>query len=201
MHRTLNSLFASCSESLSEYLCAGKDNLPDEPWHGLDRNVSETSVSVELHTMESKSNGLTYLKSGPAYGRHKSRDHQKLLGLRTRTSSTNRGPLVTMTGALSGSQSKKRKHRHTEDLDTTPSASQKKKEKRHNATVAPPSEDALSSQKRKPKSPKDKGKSRTLDHPSEFRVINASIVLSIPPVFASDLRAGVEEMLDSMVMR
>lgn len=109
-----------------------------------------------------------------------------------------------MTGVLSGSQPKKRKHRSTEDLDTTPSASQKKKEKRHKATsqpVALPSEDALSSQKRKPKFPKDKGKSRALDHPSEFRVINASLVLSIPPVFASDLRTGVEEMLDSMVMR
>lgn len=108
---------------------------------------------------------------------------------------------MTMTGVLSYSQSKKRKHH----LDTTPSTSQKKKEKRHKSTaqsVAPPSEDALLSQKRKsPKTPKDKGKSRVLDHPSEFRVINASLALSIPPVFASDLRAGVEEMLDSMVMR
>jgi DNA-directed RNA polymerase I subunit RPA43 len=112
--------------------------------------------------------------------------------------------LVTMTGILPDPQSKKRKHRPTEDPDTTHSVSRKKKEKRHKATaqsVAPPSEDALSSQKRKPKSVKDKGKSRALDLPSEFHVINASLVLSIPPVFASDLRAGVEEMLDSMIMR
>ncbi|KAF8557601.1 hypothetical protein OG21DRAFT_1434806 [Imleria badia] len=98
-------------------------------------------------------------------------------------------------------QPKKRKHRPTEDTDTTLSVLQKKKEKRHKATVqpvAPPSEDA---QRPKPKSPKDKGKSRALDLPGEFCVINASLVLSIPPVFASDLRAGVEEMLDSMVMR
>ncbi|KAH7888852.1 hypothetical protein F5I97DRAFT_1935292 [Phlebopus sp. FC_14] len=48
---------------------------------------------------------------------------------------------------------------------------------------------------------KSKGKSRASDSPSEFHVIGASIVLSVPPVFANDLRAGVEEMLDSMVMR
>ncbi|KIJ67752.1 hypothetical protein HYDPIDRAFT_165588 [Hydnomerulius pinastri MD-312] len=53
----------------------------------------------------------------------------------------------------------------------------------------------------KTKPAKDKGKSRASDQPSEFRVINASLVLSVPPVFASDLQAGVEEMLDSMVMR
>ncbi|KAF9237537.1 hypothetical protein BU15DRAFT_17488, partial [Melanogaster broomeanus] len=46
-----------------------------------------------------------------------------------------------------------------------------------------------------------KGKSRASNQPGEFRTINASLVLSIPPVFSSDLRAGVEEMLDSMVMR
>ncbi|KAG9316722.1 hypothetical protein JVU11DRAFT_2782 [Chiua virens] len=102
-----------------------------------------------------------------------------------------------MTGIHSGSQSKKRKHRSTEDVDS--SVSQKKKEKRHKTSVAPPLQDAL---KRKPVSSKDKGKSRASeDLPSEFRTINASLVLSVPPVFASDLRAGVEEMLDSMVMR
>lgn len=35
MHRTLNSLSASCGESLAEYLCPSKENLPDEPWYGL----------------------------------------------------------------------------------------------------------------------------------------------------------------------
>lgn len=38
-------------------------------------------------------------------------------------------------------------------------------------------------------------------HPGEFRVVNATIVLPVPPVFANNLRGGVEEMLDSMVMR
>ena len=45
---------------------------------------------------------------------------------------------------------------------------------------------------------KDKGK-RKAD--GEFSVVQAELALSIPPVFASNLRAGAEEMLDSMVMR
>jgi hypothetical protein len=35
----------------------------------------------------------------------------------------------------------------------------------------------------------------------EFRSVKASIVLAVPPVFANRLRDGVEEMLDSMIMR
>lgn len=35
----------------------------------------------------------------------------------------------------------------------------------------------------------------------EFRVVQATLPLSIPPVFANNLRAGAEEMLDSMLMR
>ncbi|KAF8224964.1 hypothetical protein L208DRAFT_1308273 [Tricholoma matsutake] len=34
-----------------------------------------------------------------------------------------------------------------------------------------------------------------------FHVVKASLVVSIPPIFASNPRAGVEEMLDSMIMR
>lgn len=36
---------------------------------------------------------------------------------------------------------------------------------------------------------------------TDFEVVNASLVVAIPPIFARDPRAGVEEMLDSMVMR
>ncbi len=36
---------------------------------------------------------------------------------------------------------------------------------------------------------------------SEFRVVNASLVLSVPPVFAANPLVGVQEMLDSMIMR
>ena len=35
----------------------------------------------------------------------------------------------------------------------------------------------------------------------EFHVIKASLILPISPVFANDPKAGVEEILDSMVMR
>jgi DNA-directed RNA polymerase I subunit RPA43 len=46
---------------------------------------------------------------------------------------------------------------------------------------------------------KDKGKSRAAD--GEFTNVNSTLVVSIAPVFANDPRVGVEEMLDSMVMR
>ncbi|KAF7971624.1 hypothetical protein HWV62_20734 [Athelia sp. TMB] len=46
---------------------------------------------------------------------------------------------------------------------------------------------------------KDKGKSKA--HDSEFRLVHGSLVVSIAPVFSGNPRAGVEEMLDSMVMR
>ncbi|PPQ70693.1 hypothetical protein CVT24_000175 [Panaeolus cyanescens] len=36
---------------------------------------------------------------------------------------------------------------------------------------------------------------------SDFSVVNASLVLSIPPIFAANPRAGAEELLDSMIMR
>ncbi|KAF8973323.1 hypothetical protein BDZ97DRAFT_1780820 [Flammula alnicola] len=35
----------------------------------------------------------------------------------------------------------------------------------------------------------------------EFQVVKASLVVSVPPVFAANPRAGVDEMLDSMIMR
>ncbi|KAI0066148.1 hypothetical protein BV25DRAFT_1797566 [Artomyces pyxidatus] len=36
---------------------------------------------------------------------------------------------------------------------------------------------------------------------SEFRTVSASVVLTVPPVFASKPRDGAEEMLDSLIMR
>jgi DNA-directed RNA polymerase I subunit RPA43 len=36
---------------------------------------------------------------------------------------------------------------------------------------------------------------------NEFRSVKASIVLAVPPVFANRLHSGVEEMLDTMIMR
>ncbi|KAJ6609834.1 hypothetical protein B0H10DRAFT_2166227 [Mycena sp. CBHHK59/15] len=48
---------------------------------------------------------------------------------------------------------------------------------------------------------KDKGKARETDVETEFQVVQASLVISIPPIFATNPHAGVQEMLDSMVMR
>ncbi|KAM5538915.1 hypothetical protein V8D89_007410 [Ganoderma adspersum] len=45
----------------------------------------------------------------------------------------------------------------------------------------------------------DKGKGRATD--DAFRVVRASLTVSVPPAFAADLRGGVEELLDSMLMR
>ncbi|KAF7361980.1 DNA-directed RNA polymerase I subunit rpa43 [Mycena venus] len=48
---------------------------------------------------------------------------------------------------------------------------------------------------------KDKGKARESDAEAEFQTVTASLVVSVPPIFASNPHAGVHEMLDSMIMR
>ncbi|VDC02760.1 unnamed protein product [Peniophora sp. CBMAI 1063] len=51
-------------------------------------------------------------------------------------------------------------------------------------------------------SPQHIRKKPRVDGPAtEFRTVSASVVLSLPPVFAARYREGAEEMLDSMVMR
>ncbi|KAJ7783050.1 hypothetical protein B0H16DRAFT_1495166 [Mycena metata] len=47
----------------------------------------------------------------------------------------------------------------------------------------------------------DKGKARESEAEAEFRTVQASLVVSVPPMFASNPNAGVQEMLDSMIMR
>ncbi|KAJ7262259.1 hypothetical protein B0H12DRAFT_1105014 [Mycena haematopus] len=47
---------------------------------------------------------------------------------------------------------------------------------------------------------KDKGKARESDE-AEFQTVTATLVVSVPPIFASNPSAGVQEMLDSMIMR
>ncbi|THH33250.1 hypothetical protein EUX98_g892 [Antrodiella citrinella] len=49
------------------------------------------------------------------------------------------------------------------------------------------------------KEKKDKGKAKEED--GQFKVFQATLALSIAPIFASNLQAGAEEMLDSMIMR
>ncbi|KAJ7462202.1 hypothetical protein B0H11DRAFT_2054598 [Mycena galericulata] len=48
---------------------------------------------------------------------------------------------------------------------------------------------------------KEKGKARENDPEAEFQVVQASLVVSVPPIFASSPQTGVQEMLDSMIMR
>ncbi|KAF5385752.1 hypothetical protein D9615_002481 [Tricholomella constricta] len=51
--------------------------------------------------------------------------------------------------------------------------------------------------KKEKRQKKEKGKARD----TEFHVVKTSLMVSIAPVFAGNLRAGVDEMLDSMIMR
>ncbi|KAJ7703283.1 hypothetical protein B0H17DRAFT_1042573 [Mycena rosella] len=48
---------------------------------------------------------------------------------------------------------------------------------------------------------KGKGKAKESDADAQFQVVQASLVVSVPPMFASSPHAGVQEMLDSMIMR
>ncbi|KAI6157653.1 hypothetical protein BKA82DRAFT_995990 [Pisolithus tinctorius] len=61
--------------------------------------------------------------------------------------------------------------------------------------------DAADSSPITPKVKKKKRASSSSSAISEFCTVNATTVLSVPPIFANNLRAGVEELLDSMVMR
>ncbi|TFK44645.1 hypothetical protein BDQ12DRAFT_673321 [Crucibulum laeve] len=67
--------------------------------------------------------------------------------------------------------------------------------KRKHPVVSSASEVPAKIRKTEKKDGKGKGRDR------EFHVVNASLLVSIPPVFSANLRAGVDEMLDSMVMR
>ncbi|THH00752.1 hypothetical protein EW026_g1827 [Hermanssonia centrifuga] len=89
---------------------------------------------------------------------------------------------------LSEQKTKKRKHAVAENLAAgEPSSKRSKTEKMK--------EKGKSKENEKQK---DRGKGRA---DGQFNVVQASLALSIPPVFANNLRVGAEEMLDSMVMR
>lgn len=86
-------------------------------------------------------------------------------------------------------RSKKRKHAAAADATgavAEPSTKRSKKDKDAKRAV-------------KEKAKLDKGKSRATD--DAFRVVRGTLSVAVPPVFAADLRGGVEEMLDSMLMR
>lgn len=81
-----------------------------------------------------------------------------------------------------------------------PTTTQTGTKKRKQATDSEPHNATPSKKSKKAKKDKGKGKSKSGGE-SEFRVIKASLIVSIPPIFASNPRAGVEELLDSMLMR
>lgn len=75
-------------------------------------------------------------------------------------------------------------------------SSKKRKPAAPDAGLQPKKKTKLATEK-----PKDKGKAKQTDAEAEFQVVQASLVVSVPPMFASNPHAGVEEMLDSMIMR
>jgi len=93
-------------------------------------------------------------------------------------------------------RSKKRKHTSTvtEGGPSEPSAKRPK-------ALENRSKEAKKKDKKERNEKKGKGKAKAAADDAQFKVISASLSLSIPPIFASNLRAGAEEMLDSMVMR
>lgn len=84
------------------------------------------------------------------------------------------------------STSKKRKHAEKSGLTPESIAKKVRKEER---------------EKEKAKKRDKKGKGRENEVHGEFKVINASVMVSIPPRFATDPMSGVREMLDSLIMR
>ncbi|KAI8972237.1 hypothetical protein BD414DRAFT_500628 [Trametes punicea] len=94
-----------------------------------------------------------------------------------------------MSQRVEAHKSKKRKHAAATAVDISvaePSTKRPKKDKEAKRLA-------------KEQAKLDKGKFRATD--DAFRVVRASLTVTVPPVFAADLRGGVEEMLDSMLMR
>ncbi|KAI0355602.1 hypothetical protein OH77DRAFT_1424543 [Trametes cingulata] len=99
-----------------------------------------------------------------------------------------------MSQAVEEHRSKKRKHAAAADAGAAtaePSTKRSKKDKDAKRLA----KDKL----RASAAAADKGKARATD--DAFRVVRAALTVTVPPVFATDLRGGVEEMLDSMLMR
>lgn len=65
---------------------------------------------------------------------------------------------------------------------------------------APPTDITMTKRKHEEVSSKSP-RTKKHKHDSDFRVVHASTVVSIPPIFASNAREGALEMLDSMIMR
>ncbi|RDB16806.1 DNA-directed RNA polymerase I subunit rpa43 [Hypsizygus marmoreus] len=82
-----------------------------------------------------------------------------------------------------------------------PSTKKRKQSSTANDVDVPTKKSKKSGKEKRDKKHKEKGKEKGKARDTEFQVVRTSLVLSIAPIFASNPRAGVEEMLDSMVMR
>ncbi|KAJ6499382.1 hypothetical protein C8R45DRAFT_982243 [Mycena sanguinolenta] len=81
------------------------------------------------------------------------------------------------------------------------SASKKRKPATADPDPQPHKKAKLAIQNGEKSKTKDKGKARESNAEAEFQTVTASLVVSVPPIFASNPYAGVQEMLDSMIMR
>ncbi|KAJ6593821.1 hypothetical protein B0H19DRAFT_1092158 [Mycena capillaripes] len=84
---------------------------------------------------------------------------------------------------------------------STTTSSKKRKPAAADAGLQPKKKTKISITNGEKSKTKDKGKARESDAEAEFQTIKASLVVSVPPIFASNPHAGVQEMLDSMIMR
>ncbi|KAJ3733645.1 hypothetical protein DFJ43DRAFT_995096 [Lentinula guzmanii] len=97
--------------------------------------------------------------------------------------------------------SKKRKQ--TEQPQESPLASPKKKAKQDAISHFPNNTSDVSSTQpeKNDRNIKGKGKGKGKGKETAFQVVQSSLVISVSPVFSSNPRAGIEELLDSMIMR
>ena len=102
-------------------------------------------------------------------------------------------------------KSKKRKHAATavtpDTASAEPSIKRPKKEKEGDNGKATKQGVRADKGDGRVKAAKSKGKGKGRATDGAFRVVRASLTVSVPPVFAMNLRGGVEELLDSMLMR
>ncbi|KAJ3995151.1 hypothetical protein F5050DRAFT_1769446 [Lentinula boryana] len=95
--------------------------------------------------------------------------------------------------------SKKRKQ--TEQSQESPLASPKKKAKQNAISHFPNNTSYVSSTQHEKNDGNTQGKGKGKGKETAFQVVQSSLVISVSPVFSSNPRAGIEESLDSMIMR
>ncbi|KAJ3796192.1 hypothetical protein GGU11DRAFT_789349 [Lentinula aff. detonsa] len=94
--------------------------------------------------------------------------------------------------------SKKRKQTEPQE---SPLTSPKKKAKQNAISHFPNNTSDVSSTQHEKNERNTKGKGKGKGKETAFQVVQSSLVISVSPVFSSNPRAGIEELLDSMIMR